>query len=299
MTRRTIAASAAGVAATSAVQGLLKERGDGSELSVADRRQQLLDFARSRPPVTGIQTHEGMLGDRRGPVVVPPGASGHALFLHGGAFVLGSPETHHSLAASIALRSGLSVHLLDYRLAPEHPYPAALDDALVAAAEVSRLASDWVLVGDSAGGGLALALLVALRDRGLRLPSKAALCSPWVDLTLAGPSMDDCAEHDAMLSRRGLGQDAARYAPHMDLADPRVSPLFADLSGLPPILVQVGGREVLRDDSLRLAERIEQAGGQIELELWEEMTHAWFAFSPAVPEAGAATTSLGQWLAVR
>ena len=299
MTRRTIPASPTGMAAIAALRDLLKERGDESELSVADRRVRLLEFAQSRPTATGIATHEVILGDQRGLVVVPPQARGHALFLHGGAFVLGSPGTHHGLAASIALRSGRAVHLLDYRLAPEHPYPAALEDALAAAAEVSELPSDWVLVGDSAGGGLALALLIALRDRGLRLPSKAALCSPWLDLTLSGASMDDCAEYDVMLSRRGLGQDAARYAAKIDLADPKVSPLFTDLSSLPPILVQVGGREVLRDDSLRLAERIEQAGGQIELELWEEMTHAWCAFSPAVPEAAAAMISLGQWLAAR
>ena len=300
MTMRRIAASSAGMAGIAAVRDLLKERGDGFNLSVADRRAQLVEFAQSRPPAEGVETSQVLLAERAGLVVAPPDPKGHVLFLHGGAFVLGSPVTHHGLAVAIALRSGLSVYLLDYRLAPEHPYPAALEDALAAAAEVSELASDWVLVGDSAGGGLALALLLALRDQGLRLPTKVALCSPWLDLTLSGASMEDCAEHDAMLSRRGLAQDAARYAADMDLADPRISPLFAaDLSGLPPILVQVGGREVLRDDSLRLAERMDHTGAQIELELWEDMTHAWCAFSPIVPEAAVATSSLGRWLAAR
>jgi acetyl esterase/lipase len=291
-----IPASAAGTAAIAAVREVLKERGDGFELSVADRRAQLLEFARSRPPSEGITTHEDMLGSRRAMVFTPPNDRGQALLLHGGAFVLGSPETHHGLAAAIARTSSLAVHLLDYRLAPEHPYPAAIQDALSAATAIADRFSNWVLVGDSAGGGLALALLIALQNCGARLPAKAALISPWLDLTLSAASMDDCAADDAMLSRRGLAQDAGRYAPGLDLSDPRISPLFADLTGLPPILLQVGGRELLRDDSLRLAERIDQAGGQVELQLWEEMTHAWFAFSPTVPEADAAILSLGEWL---
>lgn len=293
---RRIKASPAGVAAIAAIRELLKERGDSYALSVEDRRAQLLEFVRSRPPAQGVTTHEEVLGTRRALVVAPPEPTGHALFLHGGAFVLGSPETHHGLAAAIAKASGLAVHVLDYRLAPEHPYPAAIEDALGAAETIAEQAPDWVLVGDSAGGGLALALLVALRDRGLPLPAKAALSSPWLDLTLSGASMDECAPDDVMLSRRGLAQDASRYAPDIDLADPRVSPLFADLGSLPPILVQVGGLEVLRDDSLRLAKRVQHAGGQIELELWEEMTHAWCAFSPTVPEAADAISALGRWL---
>jgi acetyl esterase/lipase len=280
-----------------AVRDLLRERGDGFDVSVGDRRVQLLEFAQSRSPATGVTTHVATVGEREGLVVSPPEVKGDALFLHGGAFVLGSPTTHHGLAASLARQSGFAFHLLDYRLAPEHPYPAALEDAIAAAVEISQSASDWALVGDSAGGGLALALLVSLRDQGLRLPSKVALCSPWLDLTLSGASMDECADDDPMLSRRGLAQDAARYAGTARLGDPSVSPLFAELQGLPPIFVQVGEREVLRDDSIRLAHDVEQAGGRIELELWEGMTHAWYAFSPAVPEADAALKSLGLWLA--
>lgn len=299
MTIRTIPASPQGLAAIQAINQQLRLRGDGFEASVEERRAAMLAFAAAQPEVGGVAETEEQLGGHRSLRIAPSRSSGHVLYLHGGAFVLGSPDTHRGLAARYALASGLTLHLLDYPLAPERPYPAAVESALAAAEALAAVDPDYALLGDSAGGGLALALLIALRDRGGPLPRMAALSSPWLDLALSGSSIDALADKDAMLSRRGLAQDALRYRGHVPPADLLVSPLFGRVAGLPPLFVQVGGAEMLRDDSIRLHARVIAAGGRIDLELWEGMTHAWTAFGALLPEAAAAITSLAAALRVR
>ncbi len=205
--------------------------------------------------------------------------AGYALlYFHGGGFCIGSPLMHRSIAAHLAQHSAMSVFVPSYRLAPEHPYPAALDDAL--AAYRALLAGGYAperiaLVGDSAGGGLALALLVALRDAGVALPASAVLLSPWVDLSLSGASIAFNAADDPVVSPTWLAACARAYAGTLAPSDPRVSPLFASLYGLPPLGIYVGTREILLDDSARLAVRAREAGVTVELRCYEGLWHNW------------------------
>jgi monoterpene epsilon-lactone hydrolase len=233
-------------------------------------------------------------------VVTAPDAC--MLYLHGGGYVIGSCNTHRALASHLAARTGMPLLVADYRLAPEHPYPAALDDALTAYAwllaggfEPGRI----VVGGDSAGGGLTLALFLALRDRGLPLPALGVPLSPWTDLTLSGETMTSMADRDPMVRRAGLQRMSDWYVGAADPRDPLVSPLFADPAGLPPLLVQVGEIEVLRDDAVEFAARAVEAGVDVTIEVWPEMIHVWHAFGPAVPESDAAVTRVAEFVAGR
>jgi len=233
-------------------------------------------------------------------VVGLPGAC--MLYLHGGGYVIGSCNTHRALASHLAARAGMPLLVADYRLAPEHPYPAALDDALSAYTwllargfEPGRI----VVAGDSAGGGLTLALLLALRDRSLPMPALGVPISPWTDLTLSGETMTSLADRDPMVNRAGLQRMADWYVDAADPSDALVSPLFADPTGLPPLLVHVGEVEVLRDDAVQFAARAEAAGVDVTLEVWPEMIHVWHAFGPAVPESEAAVTRVAAFVTER
>jgi acetyl esterase/lipase len=199
------------------------------------------------------------------------------LYLHGGGYVSGSPRTHRPLAGEIAHAAGARLLLPAYRLAPEHPFPAALEDAWVAYWWLLKQGvqpGQIVVAGDSAGGGLALALLVALRDAGLPLPAGLVCISPWVDLTLRGASLRANEGRD-YLNAAAIRAVAALYLNGRDAREPLASPLFADLRGLPPTLIQTGTAELLLDDSKRLARRAAAAGVPVELELWENMVHVW------------------------
>jgi epsilon-lactone hydrolase len=227
------------------------------------------------------------------------------LYLHGGGYVIGSCNTHRALASHLAARSGLAVLVVDYRLAPEHPYPAAVDDALIAyewllahGFEPDRV----VVAGDSAGGGLTLATMLALHDRRRPLPALGVPISPWTDLTLSGESMTSMAEHDPMVTRHGLARMADWYVAGADPKAPHVSPLFADpadLAGLPPLLIHVGENETLRDDAVRFAARARDAGVDVTLEVWPEMIHVWHVFGPDVPESEAGVARIAQFIAER
>lgn len=220
------------------------------------------------------------------------------LHFHGGGYVMAGPETHGALCSRLACASGGRVLSIDYRLAPEDPFPAASDDAFTAYRWLVGQGVDpgrIVVAGDSAGGGLALGLLVRARDEGVVPPAGAALMSPWVDLTGAGESLIANAAIDPILSPELLAHWATLYAGD-SLADPAASPLFADLSGLPPMVVQLGAREILFDDGLRLVERVVAAGGEATFAVWDEMIHWWQLFAGLVPEADAALDELGAFV---
>ncbi len=221
------------------------------------------------------------------------------LYLHGGGYCIGSIDTHRGLVAEIARASGCRALAVDYRLAPEHPFPAALDDALAAwryllsqGCEPSRAS----IVGDSAGGGLTVATLVAARDAGEPLPGAAACLSPWVDLEGTGESMTTKADQDPMIHREGLLRMARAYLGDAPARTPLAAPLHADLAGLPPLFIQVGTAEALLDDSKRLAERARASGVDVSLEQWEEMIHVFQAFGAMLPEAREAVAKIGEFL---
>ncbi len=217
------------------------------------------------------------------------------LYLHGGGYALGSLNTHQELMARLSRACGARVLGLDYRLAPEHPYPAAVNDAITG--------YDWLLdqgvrpanvmiAGDSAGGGLTLSLLLAARDTGRPLPAGAILFSPWTDLTGAGASIISRAEVDPMIDGSGLTAMAALYHGTTSARDPMVSPVFADLDGLPPLLIQVGDAEILLDDATRIAANATLAGVAHELQIYDEAFHVFQAF-PQLPEAAEALAKAG------
>lgn len=209
------------------------------------------------------------------------------LYLHGGGYFGCSPQTHRPITVSYA-REGFLVFAPDYRLAPEHPFPAAVDDAVAA---YRGLLSDGyspasiVVSGDSAGGGLAVALLLALRDGGVPLPAGAAIFSPWTDLAATGDSIRTNARRCAMFHGPDIGYSAHYYLGETDPHNPLASPLYANLAGLPPMLIHVAEDEVLRDDSTRLAERARAAGVRVELKVWPVVPHAWQLAPHLVPEA--------------
>ena len=214
----------------------------------------------------------------------PPGAT--VLYIHGGGYFTCSPATHRSITSAIALR-GFAVYAPDYRLAPEYPFPAAVEDvlaayrALIAQTPPERL----VIAGDSAGGGLALAVLLAARAENLALPACVILFSPWTDLACTGPSLRSNAERDSMFHAPRLTDAAANYLAGADPQNPLASPLYGDLAGLPPMLIQVSEMEVLLDDSTRLAASARAAGVAVSLTIWANLPHAWQVSQGLLPEA--------------
>jgi acetyl esterase/lipase len=221
------------------------------------------------------------------------------LYFHGGVYVLGDAFQAAALAAQIGRRTRARVISVDYRLAPEHPYPAAVDDALAAYEALLQngtAPSDIVFAGESAGGGLAVATLVNARDHGLPLPAAAFVMSPYADLTLAGATMDTKREVDALMSRENLQSRVADYAAGQDAALGLISPIFADLSGLPPLIIQVGSHEVLLDDAVRLARQAATADVEVMLDITPGVPHVFQSFSPILDEGAAALDRAGQFL---
>lgn len=221
-----------------------------------------------------------------------PGAHADAptvLYLHGGGFIACSPETHRMLVASLVRRLEGRAFVPRYRLAPEHPFPAALDDALAAyrhLLHVERIdPSRLVIAGDSAGGGLVLSLALALRDAGDPLPAALVTFSPWTDLAATGASLEENSARCAMFVADTIRRAAPFYAGRTDPQAPLLSPLYGDYHGLPPLLVHASHDEVLRDDAVRVADRARRAGGTVELRLWPHVPHVWQFFPAVLPEA--------------
>ena len=230
----------------------------------------------------------------------PPGAvAGRVvLYLHGGGYVIGSPRSHRHLAAAIASAAAASALLLDYRLAPEHPYPAAVDDATAAyrwLLDQGIAPQHLVIAGDSAGGGLTVATLLALREARVPLPAGGVCISPWVDLTCSGESYRTKAGVDPIVGQAGVAEMAQAYLGTASPRTPLASPLFADLRGLPPLLIHVGSDEVLLDDAVQLAARAKAAGVETTIEVWERMIHVWHWFLPMLDEAHAAVETIGRF----
>jgi monoterpene epsilon-lactone hydrolase len=209
------------------------------------------------------------------------------LYLHGGGYVFGSPKTHRQVLIAMAKAFDAPVYGLDYRLAPEHPFPAAVEDAANAyrwLLERHRQAS-IVLAGDSAGAGLAIATAIGVRDSGLKQVLAIVAFSPYSDLAVTGASVQANAKSCAMFTPRGIREAAAMYLAGADARDPRASPLYADFTGLPPMLLFASRHEILRDDTLRLAERASAAGVKVELVLRDRLPHVWPVFVNLLPEA--------------
>ncbi len=224
------------------------------------------------------------------------------LYLHGGGYVFGSPESHRDLTWRLAAAARIRVLAVDYRLAPEHPFPAAVDDATrsyrwLLAEGFSP--EDICIGGDSAGGGLAVATLVNLKNLGLPQPAGCILLSPWTDLSGSGESVKTNASADAMLTEKALHNMAGHYLGELDRTAALASPLFADLSGLAPMLVHVGSTEILLSDSERLVERVQAAGGEISLQIWPKMPHVFQIFAARIPEAKQAIEQLAQFIKSR
>lgn len=269
--------------------------------SVEEQRENLEAFARRSllPAHTRIQPVGAgdvpaewiSAGEARGECAV--------LYLHGGAYNMGSAQTHRELVARICKASEVKALLVGYRLAPEYPHPAAVEDAASAYHWLLRdgyAPEDIVVAGDSAGGGLAIATLIRLRDAGDPLPSSAVCLCPWTDLEGAAEAVVSLADADPLLSLDWLRWAAGNYIGANNPRSPLISPVYADLRGLPPILIQVGSDEILFSDSTRLAERAQDAGVDVTLDVWENMWHVWHMFAGIMPEAKRAIDDVGDFI---
>jgi epsilon-lactone hydrolase len=223
------------------------------------------------------------------------------LYLHGGGYTLGSPNTHKALTTHLAKAARCHVLVPAYRLAPEHPYPAPLDDALAAyRALLERYSPEQIAIGgDSAGGGLALSTTLALREAGLPMPAALLLISPWTDLSLSGSTIDSLDAIDPMLGRAWLTRAADAYRRDLPLTDPKVSPLFAKLDGLPPTLIQVGSDEILLDDSHRFTERARAAGVEVTLEIEPGYWHDFQVHAGVLDASDAAIARIAAFFEAR
>ncbi|HWE77356.1 MAG TPA: alpha/beta hydrolase [Pseudolabrys sp.] len=274
-----------------------------SHLTIDDIRR---SFRRTEglvpPPPRGTHTELVDAGGVHAHLVSTPRSAPerHVLYLHGGAYIVGSPRLYRHFTWRIADAARARVLVIAYRRAPEHPYPAALDDAMAAWQWLLARGADphhAFIMGDSAGGGLTLATMLKLRDSGVPLPAAAVALSPWTDLALTGASFHDNAASDPMLVASDVPRFAAGYIGSADARDPYLSPLYGDPRGLPPTLIQAGSDEILRDDAVRMAQRMREAGCAVELQVWPKMPHVWHLLVPVLPEARAAMDEIARFLA--
>ncbi|MGD0865311.1 MAG: alpha/beta hydrolase [Rhizomicrobium sp.] len=293
-----------GVKDREAVLGFLAQNAGLEVPSVAEQRANIDAFAGFFPVPEGTEVEPATLGGVKGEWVRARRAKRDAvlLYLHGGGYVIGSPASHRHFVAALGEASGLSAFSADYRLGPETPFPGAVEDAVAAYKGLldSGIApAKLAIAGDSAGGGLTIATLVALRDRKIPLPATAVTLSPWVDLTGSGESLRARAKRDPIVGEEALHKMAAAYLGGADPKTPLASPIFADLKGLPPLLIQVGTEETLYDDAVRLAARASEAGVEVSVEYWGGMIHVWQVFYPLLSEGRDAIQRIGSYLKAR
>jgi epsilon-lactone hydrolase len=268
-------------------------------VSIQEEREQWEAFARSLELAAGVRLRPETIADV--PCLWVEDESNQSknvvVYIHGGGLIAGSPVTHREFASRLVKRIRRGVLLVDYRLAPEHPFPAALDDVRAVYAHlITRMRADDISIGgESTGAGLGLAALIKLRDDGLALPAAAFFISGHFDMTSSGESMDSRREVDPFTSPESLERAIRWYTNGADRKLPLISPVFADLSGLPPMLLQVGDDEILLSDSVRVAERIRRSKGRVDLRVWDAMWHNWPMYL-GLPEADAALLEISEFL---
>ena len=271
------------------------------ETTIQQMRETMVTALANIPISEEIQTKEVSAGGVPADWIRMPGVSTDRvlLYLHGGAYTMGSHRTHRDLVSRLSQAAGVQVLIINYRLAPESPHPAAIEDALAA--------YHWLLTqgykpehiaigGDSAGGGLTLATLLSLRDAGEKMPAAAILLSPWTDLTDSGESQITRAEADPAIKSGDEERHIVDYVGTAQRHHPLISPVFADLTGLPPLLIHVGHDEVLLDDSTRIAQNAQNAGVEVKLKVWEDMWHVFQAYAFMLPETHQSISELGAFV---
>jgi monoterpene epsilon-lactone hydrolase len=270
---------------------------------VNEQRRLLKELLSAQPLPADVTVTAGALGGVPTADITVEGIEPRdvVLYFHGGVYVMGDAFLAADLASQVGRRTNAKVISVDYRLAPEHPYPAAVDDALAvyeALVQNGTAPSDITFAGESAGGGLAVATLVNARDHGLPLPAAAFVMSPYADLTLAGTTMETRREVDPLMSRERLEPRVTDYTAGHDAALGLISPIFADLSGLPPLIIQAGSHEVLLDDAVRLAQQAGSADVEVTLDITPGVPHVFQAYYPILDEAAVALDRAGQLLSV-
>src|SRR6267143_1103889 len=286
------------------VDAILRQSAFPAGSDVNGQRRLLREAVSAQPLPADVTVTAGALGGVPTAEITVDGIEPRhvVLYFHGGVYVIGDAFLAADLASQVGRRVRARVISVDYRLAPEHPYPAAVDDALVAYEALlhnGTFPSDIVFAGESAGGGLAVATLVNARDHGLPLPAAAFIMSPYADLTLAGKTMESKGAVDALMSRENLQSRVTGYTAGQDAALGLISPIFADLSGLPPLIIQVGTHEVLLDDAIRLAHQAATADVEVMLDITPGVPHVFQTFSPILDEGAAALDRAGQFLSAR
>jgi len=283
------------------LDAILRQSAFPADGDVGEQRRLLRELTSAQPLPAGVTVTAAALGGVPTAEITVDGIEPRhvVLYFHGGVYVLGDAFQAAGLASQIGRRSRARVISVDYRLAPEHPYPAAVDDALAAYEALLRdgtAPSDIAFAGESAGGGLTIATLVNGRDHGLPLPAAAVLMSPWVDLTLSGTSIIGKQEVDPILTGEGLRWRVGDYVADSNASDPRISPVFAGLHGLPPMLIQVGSHEILLSDAVRLAERAANDDVAVTLEVVPGVPHVFQAYAAVLDEGEAALNRAAAFL---
>jgi epsilon-lactone hydrolase len=284
-----------------ALEAVLRQNSFPADTDINEQRRLLKELVAGQPLPPELTVTAATLGGVPVAEITIAGIEPRhvVLYFHGGVYVLGDAFQAADLASQVGRRTSAKVFSVDYRLAPEHPFPAAVDDALAAYEALLRdgtAPADIVFAGESAGGGLAVATLVNARDHGLPLPAAAFVMSPYADLTLAGATLDTKGAADPLLSRESLASRVPDYTAGQDPALGLISPIFADLTGLPPLIIQAGTHEVLLDDAIRLARQAATADVDVTLDITAGVPHVFQTFYPMIDEAGAALDRAGQIL---
>ncbi len=277
----------------------MKARRQGEPFTLQEGRVWLEKAGKRFPPLANTQVNSIAAHGIPCEWVTTPASNDQKilLFFHGGAYAAGSLFSHRGMVSRLAAACRAKALSVDYRLAPEHPFPAGIDDAVTSYKWLLQQyeASQIILAGDSAGGGLVLATLLKLKEDQIALPAAAVLICPWLDLNNNAASIEKIAPKDPVLYKAGLDRAAKMYAQGQDLGNPYISPLFGDLDGLPPLLVQVAAHDMISGDGIALAEKVKALGGAVQFENWKNMVHVWHFFGEKLPEAQKAIQQIGDF----